>query len=147
MFLGTRLNKVLNEGFQSKDDILKSFDTFDVMDELIHGRLAMSKLHLSVLCPEVVASHHGTCITHLFLLSTEQLTGQRFKGEVAETRITDNGKRLHERSPAQLGEKVVGGECPGSIGKTGELLCDGQATDKIDIALWGNGKLTTAHLP
>ena len=74
MFLGARLHKVLYQRLQAEDDILKALDILDVLDEIIHGALALGELHLSVLLPEIIATHHRIDILHLFLLTLEQLS-------------------------------------------------------------------------
>ena len=116
------------------------------MDELIHGRLALGELDLSVLVPEVVATHHGVDVAHLLLLTLEELWREGVEGVVGEARVTDDGKLLQEAGHDELSEHIVDGEGPRAVGQLCELLYNLHVLDKVDVALLGDGELAALDL-
>ena len=147
MILGARLNEVLNEGLQSEDDVLEALGLFEALDEIIHRALALGKLHLSVLLPEIIATHHRIDILHLFLLTLEQLTRQLIEGEISQSRVSDNGKLMEEAGKLHLSKHIIDSEHPLTSRQLRELLDYLHVLDKVHVALLGNGHVAALDLP
>ena len=75
MFLSACLDKVLDQSLKSEDDILEALDVLQVGDEIAHRTLALGKLYLAILVPELIATHHSVYILNLLLSTLEQLFG------------------------------------------------------------------------
>ena len=142
----TGLNKVLNKGLGYPDDVLEALDILETVDELIHAGLALGELDLTVLFPEIVASHHGVDIAYLFLLTLEKLWRQGIESIVGETGIANDGKFLKEAGHDEFGEHIVDGESPRAIGQTGKLLDNLHILNEVDVALLGDGELAALNL-
>ena len=147
MLLGARLDEVLDESLQTEDDILKALDILDVLDEIIHGALALGEFHLAILRPEVVASHHGVGILHLLLLTLEELSWQFVEGIVGHTRVADHGEGIEEAGELEFREEIIDGEHPLAIGQLRKLLHNLHVLHEVHIALLGDGHLAALHLP
>ena len=147
VLLGARLDEVLDESLQTEDDILKALDILDVLDEIIHGALALGEFHLAILRPEVVAAHHGVGILHLLLLALEELTWQFVEGIVGHTRVADHGEGIEEAGELEFREEIIDGEHPLAIGQLRKLLHNLHVLHEVHIALLGDGHLAALPLP
>ena len=69
------LEVILEEGLQHEDGVLEALQLFEVVEESAHAGLAFGELHLSVLCPEVVAAVVGACLELHGILFLEPFIG------------------------------------------------------------------------
>ena len=140
------LHGVLEEGLQAEDDVLHALDVLDVVNELVHGALALRQLHLAVLVPEVVVAHLGVGLGDLRTHAPEELVGQGREGVVRQTRRTADDETPQEADHLQLGGHVVLREHPLAVGQLLVLLQYLHVLDKVDVALVGYGHLAATYV-
>ena len=147
MFLGAGLNKVLDQSLKSEDDILKALDILQVADKVAHATLGLGQLYLAVLVPELIATHHGVHILHLFLRTLKQLFGQFVEGIIVDTGVTDDGKLLQEVGQLEFGKHIIHAQHPVAIRQLRELLHHLHILHEVYIALLRDGHLAALDLP
>ena len=147
MLLGTCLHKVLDQSLQTEQYPLKALDILHAIDKLIHLTLGLGQLYLAILVPELIATHHGVHILHLFLGTFEQLFGQFVEGIIVDTGVTDDGKLLQEVGQLEFGEHIIHAQHPVAIGQLRELLHHLHVLHEVYIALLRDGHLAALDLP
>ena len=147
VLLGTCLDKVLDQCLQSEDDILEALDVLQVAYEITHRALALGKFYLTVLVPELIATHHRVNILNLLLRAFKQLSGQFIEGIIVDTRVTYHRQFLQEAGHLDLGKHIVDTEHPTAIGQLRELLHYLHILYPVYITLLRNGHLATLNLP
>ena len=101
------LDGVLNQGVQTNHDILETLDLLNVLHEIAHGVLALGEVHLSVLTPEVLASHAGIRFLDLRSFTLEHFLRDLSKGVFAQTGGADDDSLLNELGKLQFCNHVI----------------------------------------
>ena len=133
----TCLDKVLDESLAGKDEILESLKLLYAVNECVHRRLALGKLHRAVLVPERLVAHHRVGLLAFLGLALEELSRYLVEGVVAQTGHPGDKEVAECPCKLHLHNHVVDGQCPLTVGKLRILLSDMQVVDKVDIAAPG----------
>ena len=122
MIFPSCLNKVLYQGFQAEDNILKSLHLFHAMHKLVHRRFALAKLHCAIFFPKGLVAHHGIGLAFFAPTALKQLSGQFVESIVVQACGSDNDGFLQQVVHFNLSNHVVFAQRPLTVFKLCKLL-------------------------
>src|SRR5574344_940939 len=114
--------------------------------EIVHTLFASSQVHLSVLLPESLVAVLGFHFQLGIALTLEQTAGERIKGMVSDTRITDDDSLTEEIEEGEFHHHIIGSKHPFAIVQTSILLINFQPIHKVHIRLFWQCQFTSLHL-
>ncbi len=140
------LDEVLGQGLHAEEHVLEALELFNLVDEGIHGRLALREFHGAVLVPKGFVAHHGVGVASLLGLALEELLGQRVEGIVGESGGADDDGLGDELRNLQLDDHVVDGERPFAVGQSLVFLLHLQVFDEVHVGTLRDGEVAALHV-
>ena len=140
------LDRVLNQGIQANHDVLEALDILDVLHEVSHRILALCEFYLTVLAPEVLASHASIGLFYFRTFTLEHFLGNLCKRVIAQTGGADDDGFLDELCKLQFGNHIILGKNPFSVFELFEFLLYAHILHEIHGSLFRQSQFTAAYM-
>ena len=143
---GTRLDEVLDANLEEGDGRPVPRPFLHAFDESAHAFFAPREVDFPEVLPEGFLSHGGIGVDDERHLSLEELLVDGLEGVVALAGGAYGDGFLKEVGECQLGNHVVGGECPLAVVEQGVFLLHPEVFDEVDVGALGERHVAALHV-
>ena len=139
-------DEVFNQSLRCKHDPFEVFCLRHVLDEGVHTSLTLCQFGCSVVCPEVIIAHLGSCIIRDLGLSLEEFVCYRSESIVGQPRCSYDNGMLKEVGHLEFGNHIVRCQCPFPIRELGIFLLELHGINEVYTRIGRQLHVTSLHV-